>query len=63
MIFSADFAGESRADCSGEGACWVFVKARLGQFLYGFYPEGERWRVDLAFALLVAACLPLAWPM
>ena len=62
MIFSADFAGESRAACSGEGACWVFVKARLGQFLYGFYPEGERWRVDLAFALLVAACLPLVWP-
>lgn len=62
MIFSADFAGASRADCTGEGACWVFVKARLGQFLYGFYPEGERWRVDLAFALLVAACVPLAWP-
>ena len=62
LIFSADFAGESRADCTAGGACWVFVEARIGQFLYGFYPESERWRVDLAFALLIAACLPLVWP-
>jgi general L-amino acid transport system permease protein len=61
LIFSANFAGQSRADCTGGGACWVFVEARIGQFLYGFYPEGERWRVDLAFALLAAACLPLVW--
>ena len=62
LIFSANFAGESRADCTGEGACWVFVEARIGQFLYGFYPAGERWRVNLAFGLLAAACLPLLWP-
>jgi general L-amino acid transport system permease protein len=62
LVFSADFAGESRADCTGGGACWVFVKARIGQFLYGFYPEGERWRVNLAFALLAAAGVALLWP-
>jgi general L-amino acid transport system permease protein len=62
LVFSADFVGESRADCTGGGACWVFVKARIGQFLYGFYPEGERWRVNLAFALLVAASVALLWP-
>jgi general L-amino acid transport system permease protein len=62
LVFSADFVGESRADCTGGGACWVFVKARIGQFLYGFYPEGERWRVNLAFALLAAASVALLWP-
>lgn len=62
LIFSADFAGESREDCAGGGACWVFVEARIGQFLYGFYPEDERWRVNLAFALLTLACLPFALP-
>ena len=55
LIFSADFAGESREDCAGGGACWVFVEARIGQFLYGFYPEDERWRVNLALALLTLA--------
>ena len=62
LVFSADFAGASRADCTGGGACWVFVKARIGQFLYGFYPAGERWRVNLAFALLAAASVALLWP-
>jgi general L-amino acid transport system permease protein len=62
LIFDANFAGASRADCTGGGACWVFVKERLGQFLYGFYPEPERWRIDLAFALLVLLALPLLVP-
>jgi len=25
-IFSADWAGDARSDCSREGACWVFVR-------------------------------------
>jgi general L-amino acid transport system permease protein len=61
-ILSADWAGDKRADCAGGGACWVFVGARLGQFLYGFYPEAERWRVDLAGMLVVAAGLVFAVP-
>ena len=36
LVFDASFAGTSRADCTGDGACWVFVKERIGQFLYGF---------------------------
>ena len=65
LVIDANFAGDSRASCTGGGACWVFVKARLGQFLYGFYPDGERWRVNLAFALLLvgtAALTPLRFP-
>jgi general L-amino acid transport system permease protein len=39
------------SDCPSEGACWIFVRARLGQFIFGFYPEPERWRVILSFVL------------
>lgn len=43
----ADFAGSTREQCTGEGACWVFVKEKMDMFMYGFYPEGERWRLKL----------------
>jgi general L-amino acid transport system permease protein len=56
---AADFAGTSRADCTGEGACWVFVREHLSQFLYGFYPVDERWRVNLGIGLLLVLGLPL----
>jgi general L-amino acid transport system permease protein len=39
------------SDCAPEGACWLFVRARLGQFIFGFYPEAERWRVVLSFLI------------
>jgi general L-amino acid transport system permease protein len=58
-FISADWLGASRADCSGDGACWVFVTARIGQFLYGFYPEAERWRVDVAALCLALGLAPL----
>ncbi|MBL9035261.1 MAG: ABC transporter permease subunit [Rhodospirillaceae bacterium] len=41
----------SISDCAPGGACWLFVRARLGQFMFGFYPDPERWRVILSFAL------------
>ena len=58
-VIGADWRGETRGDCTGGGACWVFVRARFDQFIYGFYPAPERWRVDLAFVLLVLAAVPL----
>jgi len=57
-FLDATWTGATRADCDAGGACWVFVGARFWQFVYGFYPEVERWRVNLAFALLVAAFVP-----
>jgi len=51
-VFDATWSGDSRADCEGNGACWAFVVNRFGQFIYGFYPPDERWRVNLAIALL-----------
>ncbi|MFO1059142.1 MAG: amino acid ABC transporter permease [Dongiaceae bacterium] len=59
-IFSANFqAGTSRADCVNPGACWTMVRARFGQFVYGFYPEDQRWRVDLAALLLIVGAAGL----
>ncbi|HEX9448250.1 MAG TPA: amino acid ABC transporter permease, partial [Dongiaceae bacterium] len=45
----------SRKDCVPGGACWIFVRARLGQFLFGFYPMDERWRPILTFILTFGA--------
>src|SRR5262245_38410507 len=36
------------SDCGPDGACWIFVRARIGLFLFGFFPEPERWRVVLS---------------
>jgi len=58
-IFSADWAGDARSDCSREGACWVFVRERFGQFMYGFYPVEARWRVNMAVWLAIVAAAPL----
>lgn len=61
-LVDANWSGESREDCTQAGACWVFIKVRLGQFIYGFYPRAERWRVDTTFVLLILASLPLFVP-
>jgi general L-amino acid transport system permease protein len=52
-LLEATWVGESRSACEpNSGACWAFVDARIEQFLYGLYPATERWRVNLAFAIL-----------
>ena len=61
-LIDATWVGEGRDACQPGGACWVFVRARFGQFIYGFYPEELRWRVDAAALLLAAAVAPLMWP-
>lgn len=44
------------------GACWPFVQAKFDQFIYGFYPAQERWRVNLTFVLGALLLLPLLIP-
>ena len=58
-LINATWAGETRADCAPGGACWVFVRARFGQFMYGFYPAAERWRPNLLGLVTVVAIAPL----
>ncbi|MGE5765853.1 MAG: amino acid ABC transporter permease [Bacteroidota bacterium] len=61
--FDAVFVAGSREECRelGSGACWAIANVRFGQFLYGFYPEHLRWRVDLTAVLFILALLPLLW--
>ncbi|MBB2495701.1 amino acid ABC transporter permease [Aquipseudomonas ullengensis] len=62
-FFSADWHGTTRADCTSEGACWVFISQRFSQFMYGFYPEALRWRVDLTLWLAIIGASPLFIPL
>src|SRR3546814_7541246 len=47
-IFNADWVGDSREACDWGGACWAFVRPRLGRFLSGICPAAGRWRVKPA---------------
>jgi general L-amino acid transport system permease protein len=58
-ITNATISGIGKAACNGDGACWTFIRMRLPLFFYGLYPTNEYWRVDLAFVLLVAVCVPV----
>ena len=53
FIFDANFVGTAKEDCTGSGACWVFINVWLKRFAYGLYPNEEIWRINLAFALLL----------
>ena len=54
LILEANFAGSSKDDCTGNGACWVFIKVWFNRLMYGLYPDVEQWRVNSAFILLFA---------
>ena len=68
LLVDAAWHGSSRDDCLPEkighavGACWPFVGAKLRQFIYGFYPDDQQWRVNIVFALGAAMLLPLLIP-
>jgi len=61
---NAVWTGDDGKACQaeGSGACWAFIRAKLSQFIYGRYPEEERWRVDLVYALALAGLVPLMVP-
>mgnify|MGYP001406107602 FL=1 len=71
-VFAADFKynfnGEeiiNREMCSRVldpetgGACWAIIYVRFYQFMYGFYPREEVWRVNLSYIMLAIAIVPL----
>jgi general L-amino acid transport system permease protein len=68
LLIDAVWSGTSRDDCLPEtlgrevGACWPFIRAKLDQFMYGFYPAEESWRVDLTYALGGLLLVPLLVP-
>lgn len=60
-VIDATWIGSTRADCAPGGACWVFIRARFGQFMYGLYPVDQRWRVDIAGILVLASVLAVVF--
>ena len=72
-VFTADFThnylGERISDRTGcsrvanpeeyHGACWSIIIVRFYQFIYGFYPVEQVWRVNLTYFLLTVAIIPL----
>jgi len=50
-IIDANFVGTTRADCTGTGACWVFIANKLSMFMYGMYPSEEIYRINIMYAL------------
>jgi general L-amino acid transport system permease protein len=68
LLFDAVWRGADRNACLAQnaghavGACWPYVQAKFAQFIYGFYPEPERWRVNLTFLLAALLLLPLLIP-
>ena len=68
LLVDAVWRGTDRNACLAEnaghpvGACWPYIQAKFTQFIYGFYPEPERWRVDLTFIFAALLLLPLLIP-
>jgi general L-amino acid transport system permease protein len=68
LLVDAVWQGTDRNACLAEnaghpvGACWPYIGAKINQFIYGFYPEAERWRVNLTFFLAAVLLLPLLIP-
>lgn len=58
-VFDAAWSGDSREACHPGGACWVFIRVHFEQFMYGFYPDAQRWRVNLAALALILGAAPL----
>ncbi|MFY0622692.1 MAG: amino acid ABC transporter permease [Pelagimonas sp.] len=66
-VFSATFsdpAGGKRETClANGGACWPFIQAKWYQFMYGFYPKEEIWRVQLSMVMLAIGTAWMVLPM
>lgn len=64
LTTAAIFVSEDGVPCrvSGAGACWSFIGKNLPFFTYTFYPQTERWRIDLMLALGAGLVGWLLWP-
>jgi general L-amino acid transport system permease protein len=68
LLVDAVWTGKDRTACLPEkagfvvGACWPYIQAKLPQLMYGFYPEAERWRVNLTFLLAAVLLVPMLIP-
>src|SRR5580658_424926 len=67
LLIDATWSGADRGACipsparPNPGACWAFIRVWSSYFVYGFYPAGQRWRVDLFFLALAFGASWLLW--
>ncbi len=66
-LITAIWSGADREACllpDGKvtGACWPMVVEKFPQWIYGFYPHEERWRVNVVLLVAVAALIPMLIP-
>ena len=67
IVLDAVWTADSRKECWDKmevpegAACWAFITGRFRLFIYGFYPEALRWRVNLSFVLLIMAIMPVLY--
>ena len=59
LFFDANFVGETKEECTGSGACWIFIKIWFPRLIYGLYPNAEIWRINLTFILLITSVIIL----
>ena len=60
LITDAVWAAPDGAACRapGAGACWAYIWRKTPYFIFGSYPEDQRWRVEIAMA---AGAILIAW--
>jgi general L-amino acid transport system permease protein len=67
FLINAVWSGDDRDACLASpanpnpGACWAFIRVWFSYFVYGFYPIGQRWRVDVFFLALAFGTGWLLW--
>ena len=59
LFFDANFLGSTKEDCTGDGACWVFVRVWFNRFMYGMYPDAEQWRINISFLVLLGSIVSI----
>ena len=59
-VWSASNGEACRAP--GTGACWAYIHRKFDFFMYGSYPRGEVWRVNLVLAAGAVLAVWLLWP-
>ncbi len=64
-VTDAVWTADNRRECfdiSISGACWAGVTQWMDNFIYGRYPRGELWRVNIGSLMLVVWMAPLWMP-
>jgi general L-amino acid transport system permease protein len=73
VFINGVFSGSDRSVCTTEvqggirdpgwfGGCWAYVGAYFNQFIYGFYPDDQQWRVNIVAILFFGSLVPLLIP-